>query len=112
MALLGPPPVYPTLPGTDSDGLVRAEVEAWIGQDKERRELMLQALYGALPYAFTDQRAARAVGRVLAKAIGGEQAALDPEEADLQALRAELREALKKRFDRLKEILPFPPQQG
>jgi hypothetical protein len=112
MALLGPPPVYPTLPGTDSDGLVRTEVEAWMGQDKERRELMLQALYGALPYAFTDQGAARAVGRLLARAIGGEQAALEPEEADIKALRTELREGLKKRFDRLKVILPLPPQQG
>jgi len=75
MALLGPPPTYeyPPAKSESEDSTLGSEVDKWIkeGPSKERKELMLQALYEALPYAFANEKAARAVGRLLTKAIGG-----------------------------------------
>jgi hypothetical protein len=106
MAVLGPAPFYAKPLGAEPDLQLRAEVDAWMGQDKAKKELMLQALYGALPYAFMDEQAARAVGRLLARAVGGAEADPPPEEADIQALRRELREELRERFNKLRAAVP------
>jgi len=106
MAVLAPPPrpnpgappePYPELEG---------EIRKWVGRSKAKKELMLQALYGALPYAFTDDQAALAVGRLLAQAVGGVHAALPPDAEGIQALRRELRKELRERFEKLSAHIP------
>jgi len=108
MAVLGSAPTYAgkQSPGKEPDPQFGAQVHKWIGRSKAKKELMLQALYGALPYAFADEQAARAVGRLLARAVGGSQADPEPAPEDIQALRRELREELKKRFEKLRADIP------
>ena len=86
------------------------EINRWMneGAPKERKELMLQALYEALPYAFKDERAARAVGRLLARNVGG-TADPPPKPADLQALRNELREELKNQYIKMHTAIEGTP---
>jgi hypothetical protein len=67
---------------------------------------MLQALYAALPYALTNEQAARAVGRLLARAVRGETAAAPPTLDDIKELRHELREGLKKQFETIQKRIP------
>ena len=106
MAVLAPPPLpYPGAP-PEPDPHLEADVRKWVGRSKPKKELMLQALYAALPYAFTDDEAALAVGRLLAQAVGGVHAALPPDAEGIQALRKELREELRKRFDKLRANIP------
>lgn len=106
MALLDPQP-DDAKSATGSD--LKADYEGWAGASKERRELMLQALYAALPYALTNERAANVVGRLLAMAIRGDTEISLQAQDDIKVLRKELREELREHFDKLYAKIPEAP---
>jgi hypothetical protein len=108
MAVLAPHPPgpYSQVPEPEPDPKLEENVVQWIGESEAKKELMLQALYGALPYALTNEQAARVVGRLLARGVGGSQAALPADPEGIRELRREIREDLRKRFEKLKAKIP------
>ena len=81
------------------------DITAWMQGHPERVELMRQALYQALPYAFDDDEVAGLVGHLLAAAVQGTPAqTIDPHGAAVTALRRELLEKLQEKYKRFREL--------
>jgi hypothetical protein len=89
-------------PADDLEG----DVKRWARGNPAKRALMVQALYQALPYAFSNEDAARYVGRLLARAVEGMQGPMPEDPEGLAALRREIREQLQAQFDKFKEQIP------
>ena len=82
------------------------EALTWMAGKPERKLLMMQALYTALPYAFAHPDAARLVGSVLARSVRREPGPLPEDPAGRAAFRQEMREHLLAQYAKFREQLP------